>query len=106
MPKPKKVVTKKVGPATVKKAAVKSKKTAGQSVAVNRQELDEAVTQLRPALQAHGGDLEVVAVGRDEITVRLQGACSCCPMAQVTLTQGVEKFLLKRVKGLKRVKAA
>jgi Fe-S cluster biogenesis protein NfuA len=69
-------------------------------------ELDDAVQMLRPALQSHGGDLEVVSVGTDDVTVRLKGACHGCPMAQVTLTQGVEKFLLKRVKGLKRVKSA
>ena len=80
------------------------KKTA--PAVVSRKELDEAIELLRPALHSHGGDIEVVSLRGGEVKVRLQGACQGCPMAAVTLKQGVEKFLIKRVKGLKKVSAA
>ena len=76
------------------------------SKAVSKKELDEAIELLRPALHSHGGDLEVVSLRGGEVKIRLQGACQGCPMAAVTLKQGVEKFLIKRVKGLKKVSAA
>ena len=50
--------------------------------------------KVRPALQADGGDLELVDVTDDgEVQVRLQGHCKGCPMAQFTLTMHVEKTL-------------
>ena len=93
----------KAKPAPKKKSAIK--KTPAKKL-VDRKELDEAIELLRPALYSHGGDIEVVAVKGSEVQVRLQGACQGCPMAAVTLKQGVEKFLVKRVKGLKKVSAA
>ncbi|MBN1585076.1 NifU family protein [Candidatus Uhrbacteria bacterium] len=71
--------------------------------AVSRKELDRAVEMLRPALQSHGGDVEVVSLEGDEVRVRLTGACRGCPMAAITMKQGVEKFLLERVNGLRKV---
>jgi Fe-S cluster biogenesis protein NfuA len=89
----------------VAKKATPKKKTPAKK-GIDRKELDAAVELLRPALQSHGGDIEVVSLKGGEVKVRLQGACQSCPMAAVTLKQGVEKFLLKRVKGLKKVSAA
>ena len=91
---------------TKPKAKSAPKKKAPAKKLVSRKELDEAIELLRPALHSHGGDVEVVAVKGSEVQVRLQGACQGCPMAAVTLKQGVEKFLIKRVKGLKKVSAA
>lgn len=53
-----------------------------------------AIQDIRPTLQADGGDIELVKVGEDgKISVRLTGACNGCPMAQITLKQGVERYL-------------
>ena len=53
--------------------------------------------QVRPALQADGGDVELVDVSDDGVVkVKLTGACHGCPMAQMTLKNGIEKHL-KRV---------
>ncbi len=59
----------------------------------------EIIEQIRPMLQADGGDIELVSV--DEATgvvsVRLQGACKGCPGAQMTLKMGVERHLKEKV---------
>ena len=48
---------------------------------------------IRPALQADGGDVEFIDFNEGVVTVRMKGACGNCPMAMVTLKQGIEKRL-------------
>jgi len=71
-----------------------------------KEALEAALAKIRPALQADGGDVELVALTEDGIAqVRLTGACHGCPMAQKTLKDGVERLLLQDVPGLKGVEA-
>ena len=59
-----------------------------------RTRIEDAIDQIRPSLQADGGDIQLVAVSETgEVSVQLQGACAGCPMSQMTLTHGVEKHL-------------
>jgi len=70
-------------------------------------EVREALEKVRPALQADGGDVELVEVTEDGIVrVRLQGACVGCPMSQMTLKNGIERILMEEVPGIKAVEAA
>ncbi|MDO8585646.1 MAG: NifU family protein [Armatimonadota bacterium] len=63
-----------------------------------RQRVEDALDLIRPALQADGGDVELVEVGEDGIVrVRLQGACGGCPMATITLQMGIERTLKQEV---------
>jgi Fe-S cluster biogenesis protein NfuA len=63
-----------------------------------------AINQIRPNLQADGGDVELVDVSEDGIVkVRLTGACKGCPMSQMTLKMGIEKFLKKEVPEVREV---
>ncbi|HOX49310.1 MAG TPA: NifU family protein [Spirochaetales bacterium] len=63
-----------------------------------------AIQDVRPSLQADGGDIELVDVGEDGIVkVRLTGACGSCPMAVMTLKQGVESYLKKVIPEVKEV---
>ncbi|MBW2543907.1 MAG: NifU family protein [Deltaproteobacteria bacterium] len=56
------------------------------------------LNDVRPSLQADGGDVEFVDVTDDGIVkVRLKGACSSCPMAQMTLKMGIEKYLKEKI---------
>ncbi len=56
--------------------------------------VEEAIQQIRPSLQADGGDIQLIAVSEEgQVSVQLQGACAGCPMSQMTLTHGVEKHL-------------
>jgi Fe-S cluster biogenesis protein NfuA len=71
-----------------------------------REKIEAALAKIRPTLQADGGDVELVDVTASGVAqVRLTGACKGCPMAQVTLKNGVERLLLKEVPGLKAVEA-
>ncbi len=56
--------------------------------------IKQALDDIRPSLQADGGDIEFVNYREDGVVeVRLTGACFGCPMSQITLKQGVEKYL-------------
>jgi Fe-S cluster biogenesis protein NfuA len=62
------------------------------------------IDEIRPKLQADGGDIELVEVTADGIVrVRLQGACSGCPGAAMTLKAVVESLLKRRVPEVKSV---
>ncbi|MEI7904477.1 MAG: NifU family protein [Candidatus Firestonebacteria bacterium] len=66
-----------------------------------------ALEKVRPNLQADGGDVEFRSVSADGVVkVKLTGACGSCPMAQMTLKNGIEKFLKKEVPEVKSVEAA
>ncbi|MCD4824994.1 MAG: NifU family protein [Phycisphaerae bacterium] len=57
------------------------------------------IEEIRPMLQADGGDIELVSVDEETgvVSVRLQGACKGCPGAQMTLKMGVERHLKEKV---------
>ncbi len=65
-----------------------------------------AIAEIRPSLQGHGGDIELVGVDEDNtVRVKLQGACSGCPGAAMTMKMGVERILKERVPEVKGVEA-
>ncbi|HDQ25859.1 MAG TPA: NifU family protein [bacterium] len=72
-----------------------------------KEKVQKAIEGLRQYLQADGGDIELVSVNEEtgEVQVRLTGACHGCPMAQVTLKQGVETRLKEEVPEVKTVTA-
>jgi len=69
-----------------------------------KERIEAALNKIRPALQADGGDVELVDVEADGIVkVRLTGACGGCPMSQMTLKMGIERQLKKDVPEVKSV---
>lgn len=63
-----------------------------------RDKVQEALDQVRPTLQRDGGDVVLIDVTDDGVVkVQLTGACKGCPMSQVTLKEGIEKFLKSEV---------
>jgi Fe-S cluster biogenesis protein NfuA len=72
-----------------------------------KERVAEVLEKIRPALQADGGDVELIDVSEDGIVkVRLKGACAGCPMSQMTLKQGIESTLKQEVPGVKQVISA
>ncbi len=66
--------------------------------------VEKALEKVRPALQRDGGDVELVNVSNDGVVqVKLTGACGGCPMATVTLKQGIERVLKQEVPAVKEV---
>jgi Fe-S cluster biogenesis protein NfuA len=51
-----------------------------------------ALDEIRPQIQADGGDVEFVSIEKQTVKVRLTGHCAGCPMAAMTLKNGVEGF--------------
>ncbi len=71
-----------------------------------REKVESALDDVRPSLQADGGNVELVDVTDDGVVkVKLQGACAGCPMSQMTLSQGIERHLKEIVPEVKRVEA-
>lgn len=69
-----------------------------------KEEVQKLLEEIRPALQADGGDVELVEVTDDGIVkVRLQGACGSCPMSQMTLKMGIEKRIKEALPAIKEV---
>jgi len=70
------------------------------------EKVNEVIEQIRPALQGHGGDVELVGVDDDKtVRVRLQGACRGCPGATMTMRMGIERILKERVPETRQVVA-
>lgn len=71
---------------------------------LDKEKVQEVLDQIRPALQADGGDVQLVEVTEDGVVkVALQGACRGCPMSQLTLANGVERVLKERIPEIQRV---
>ena len=71
-----------------------------------KEQVQEALEDIRPQLQADGGDIELIEVTAEGVVkVRLVGACAGCPGAQMTLQLGVERVIKERVPEIKAVEA-
>ena len=70
-----------------------------------KDQVQEVLNVIRPSLQADGGDVELIEVKNGIVKVRLQGACSGCPMATQTLKQGITKVIKEAVPEVKEVVA-
>jgi len=62
-----------------------------------KEKVEKALNDVRPHLQADGGDVELVDVENNIVKVRLKGACAGCPMSQMTLKQGIEQYIKKLI---------
>ncbi len=70
------------------------------------EEVQKVLDMIRPALQADGGDVELVEVSADGVVkVKLVGACGHCPMSTMTLKMGIERTLKEKVPAVKEVVA-
>lgn len=70
------------------------------------EKVKEVLEQIRPMLQADGGDVEIVEVSEDGVVkVKLTGACGHCPMSTMTLKMGIEKRLKEKIPEVKEVVA-
>lgn len=68
--------------------------------------VDEVLDEIRPALRADGGNVEVLEVSEDGIVkLEMVGACAGCPMATMTLKAGIERILFERIPDLVGVEA-
>jgi Fe-S cluster biogenesis protein NfuA len=68
--------------------------------------IESALDQIRPYLEADGGNVKVLEVTPDMVLrLEMVGACGTCPMSAMTLKAGVEQSVLKAVPEIKAVEA-
>jgi len=68
------------------------------------EKVTEVIEMVRPALQGHGGDVQLVGINDDKtVKLRLQGACQGCPGAAMTMKMGIERILKEKVPEVKGV---
>ena len=70
-----------------------------------QKKVENALNEIRPQLQADGGDVQLVAVEKGVVKVRLQGHCVGCPMSALTLKQGIEAHIKQRVPEIVKVES-
>jgi len=69
-----------------------------------REQVETALSKIRPSLNADGGDVQLIDVSDDGVVkVQLKGACSGCPMSQMTLKMGIERLLKEEIPEVKEV---
>jgi Fe-S cluster biogenesis protein NfuA len=67
--------------------------------------VQDALNEIRPQIQVDGGDVELVSVENQTVKVRLTGHCVGCPMAAMTLKNGVEALIKQRVPEIQEVES-
>jgi Fe-S cluster biogenesis protein NfuA len=67
--------------------------------------VESALAEIKPQIQADGGDIDLVAIENGIVKVRLRGSCAGCPMATLTLKQGVERVIKSKIPEIKSVEA-
>ena len=68
-----------------------------------RAKVEEILNNIRPSLQADGGDVELVDVKEGVVSLKLTGACAGCPMSAMTLKNGIERTLKQEMPDIKEV---
>jgi Fe-S cluster biogenesis protein NfuA len=72
-----------------------------------KDKVEKSLDRIRPALEADGGNIELVDVDEENgvVKVKLVGACGSCPMSQMTLRMGVERVLREDIPEITEVQA-
>lgn len=68
-----------------------------------KEKIEKVINEVRPALRADGGDIELVDVKDDVVKVRLKGACAGCPFSQMTMQNFVAETIKRNVPSIKAV---
>lgn len=71
------------------------------------EQIEEILDQIRPAVRADGGDIQLVGFDAEagRVDVRMVGACHACPMAMATLRAGIEQRLRMALPQIQSVEA-
>lgn len=78
--------------------------SSGRSSCSLREQVEAVLDGLRPAMEADGGGVEVAEVSEGVVLVRLTGTCLDCPSASLTLHQGLEPALRRRLPWVRAVR--
>tara|TARA_B100001564_G_scaffold227562_1_gene191909 strand:- start:213 stop:446 length:234 start_codon:yes stop_codon:yes gene_type:complete len=65
--------------------------------------IEVALDEIRPFLKNDGGDISLVAIEKNTVKVKFEGACSSCTVNQMTLKSGVEMIIKKHAPEIEKV---
>ena len=68
-----------------------------------RDKVEKVLNEIRPNLQADGGNVELIDVKDGIVKVKLTGACAGCPMSTMTIKNGIERLLKEKISDVKQV---
>jgi len=70
-----------------------------------QEQVEQVIEIIRPAIQADGGDINLLDVDETSgvVTVELTGACVSCPASTITMKAGIERIMKDRVPGVTAV---
>jgi Fe-S cluster biogenesis protein NfuA len=71
--------------------------TMAQTLELTAENVEKVLNELRPYLQADGGNVELVEIDGPVVKLRLQGTCGACPSSTLTLKMGIERKLRERI---------
>ncbi|MFX1293606.1 MAG: NifU family protein [Promethearchaeota archaeon] len=69
------------------------------------EEVSQVLEEIRPSLQADGGDVELIDIENDIVKLKLVGHCAGCPMSTMTLRNGIERLLKQKIPSIKGVQS-
>ncbi|MEJ2049831.1 MAG: NifU family protein [Calditrichota bacterium] len=72
---------------------------------MNEEKVKKLLDSIRPGIQMDGGDVEFVEIKDGIVYVRLIGACGGCPMAQLTLKEGIERYIRNEIPEIRSVES-
>ncbi|MEJ2536848.1 MAG: NifU family protein [Calditrichia bacterium] len=72
---------------------------------MQEEKVKKLLDSIRPGIQMDGGDVEFVEIKDGIVYVRLVGACGGCPMAQLTLKEGIERYIRNEIPEIKSVES-
>ena len=70
-----------------------------------KEQVETVLNKIRPSLVADGGNVKLIDVKDGIVKVELQGACSGCPMSEITLKMGIERIIKQEIPEIKEVQA-
>lgn len=73
------------------------------SLALNNENVETVLDELRPYLISDGGNVELVEIDGPIVKLRLQGACGSCPSSTMTLKMGIERRLREKIPEINEV---
>jgi Fe-S cluster biogenesis protein NfuA len=60
-----------------------------------RNKIENVLNEIRPFIYQHGGEVELIGVKNNVVTVKMSGACSGCALSAVTLKDGIETIIME-----------
>jgi len=71
-----------------------------------KENIEKVLAEIKPSLQADGGDVELISVEEGVVKVRFLGGCAGCPFRAITLKNGIERYLKTKLPEVKEVISA